>query len=221
MTHGIGRHKLITEKLWLFLGIRIPHECGRLLTGIDVPGKKTAVSEMHITLLHFEENWPISEIAKALEAAYDIVSKIKPFTVEAKKITCFPSHNGGDSAIVIRVESKELHDMREQLAHEFDQCGIDFSKTFKTYKPHITLSYSEKEIDDFEIDTPIEFSVQEVVLWGGDHGDDRIFITFPLKGPEKQKHSVLLQKTEMFCKMANNPPQDHLTPSYERRKTER
>ena len=67
----------------------------------------------------------------------------------------------------------------------------------------------------------MEFSISEIVLWGGDHGDDRIFITFPLKGPEKQKHALLTQKADMFYKMAHNPPQDHLTSSFERRKFDR
>jgi 2'-5' RNA ligase len=203
-----------------FLGIRVPHETGRLLSGIDVPGEKEGSSEYHITLLCFEENWPISEIADALEATYDVVSKIKPFAIKTTEVTCFPKREDNPVAIIARVESDDLHDMREKLAKEFEKSKIDFSKTFKDFKPHITLAYADKEIDDCKID-PVEFVVQEIVLWGGDHGDDRIFITFPLKGPEKQKHSLLLQKADIFYKMANNPPQEYLTQSYERRKLER
>jgi 2'-5' RNA ligase len=203
-----------------FLGIRINQDVGRLLAGIDVPGTKEGASEFHITILCFEENWPISEISKALESTYDIVSKIKPFLVKTKKISCFPKHGENPVAIIAKIESDDLHDLQEKLAKEFEKCGIEFSKRFKSYKPHITLSYADEEIDDCEID-PVEFSVQDLVLWGGDHGDDRIFITFPLKGPEKQKHALLLQKIEMFEKIANNPPQDCLTQSYERRAKER
>lgn len=202
-----------------FLGIRIPHETGRLLAGIEVPGTKTSPSEMHITLLHFEENWPITEIAHALEATYDVVSKVKPFIAMTEKVICFPKRED-KAAIVAQVKSAELHELREQLAKEFDKCKIEYSKTFKDYKPHITLSYHDDEIDDFDID-PVEFSIQELVLWGGDHGDDRIFITFPLKGPEKQKHSLLIQKITIFEKMANNPPQEFFKPTSERRKAER
>lgn len=202
-----------------FLGIRIPHETGRLLAGIDVPGEKEGASEYHITLLCFDENWPISEIAHALEATYDVVSKVKPFIAMTEEVTCFPKH-GDTAAIVAKVKSAELHELRDKLAKEFEKCKIEFSKTFKDYKPHITLAYNEDEIDEFKID-PVEFSIQELVLWGGDHGDDRIFITFPLKGPEKQKHSLLLQKADIFYKLAHNPPQDYLTPSYERRKLDR
>lgn len=203
-----------------FLGIRVPHEAGRLLTNIEVPGKETAPSEMHITLLHFEENWPISEMARALEATYDIVSKVKPFLVMTEKVICFPKGEEA-AAIVAQVKSAELHELHEKLTKEFDKVKIDFSKTFKDFKPHITLAYNEDEIDDFEIDPPVEFVVQELVLWGGDHGDDRIFVTFPLKGPEKQKHALLLQKAVLFEKMARKMPDALLTPTKERRKVER
>ncbi len=203
-----------------FLGIRVPHEAGRLLTNIEVPGKVVAPSEMHITLLHFEENWPISEMVKAIETTYDIVSKIKPFRVMTEEVICFPKREG-QAAIVAPVKSAELHELREQLAKEFDKAKIDFSKTFKDYKPHITLSYNDEEIDEFDIDPIAEFVVQEIVLWGGDHGDDRIFVTFPLKGPEKQKHALLLQKAVLFEKLAKKLGNEVLGPTTERRKVER
>jgi 2'-5' RNA ligase len=202
-----------------FLGIRVPHETGRLLTNIEVPGKVVSPSEMHITLLHFEENWPISEMVKALETTFEIVSKIKPFIAMTENVICFPKREG-QAAIVAQVKSAELHELREKLAKEFDEAKIEFSKTFKDYKPHITLSYNDEEIDDFDID-PVEFAVQEIVLWGGDHGDDRIFVTFPLKGPEKQKHALLLQKAVLFEKMAKKLGNELLTPTKERRKVQR
>jgi len=202
-----------------FLGIRVPHETGRLLAGVDVPGEKEGPSEYHITLLCFEDNWPISEISKALESTYDVVSKIKPFRVSIDKVTCFPKH-GDKCALIAPVKSAELHELRDELAKHFDKEHIDFAKNFKDYKPHVTLAYHDEEIEESDIDE-VEFSVQEVVLWGGDHGDDRIFITFPLKGPEKHKHSMLMQRVDLFYKLAKKPDILHLTPSYERRKTER
>jgi hypothetical protein len=83
------------------------------------------------------------------------------------------------------------------------------------------LAYSDKKHDDFDIEPAVEFSVSELVLWGGDHGDDRIFITLPLKCPGRQKHSVLEQQAKVFEKIAKNPRQDFLTPSFERRKQAR
>lgn len=203
-----------------FLGIRIPQETGRLLKNIEVPGENVAVSEMHITLLCFEDNWPISEVAKALEAAYDVVSKTKPFRVTVDSVTCFPKHEDNPCPIIAPVKGAELHELRDKLAKTFDKEGIKFSKVFKDFKPHITLSYADKEMDESDIDE-LEFQVQEVVLWGGDHGDDRIFITFPLKGPERTKESFLDQKLDLFLKLAKSPEIQYLTPSKERRKLPR
>lgn len=204
-----------------FLGIRIPQDVGRLIAGLDVPGTKESPSEYHITVLCFDENWPITEISKALEATYEVISSIKPFHIKSTKISHFPKHEDGPIPIIAPIESEELMKMQKALAKEFESQKIDFKKTFKDYKPHITLAYSEDEHDDYKIEPSVEFVVSEIVLWGGDHGDDRIFVTFPLKGPERQKHSLLLQKAQVFEKIAGNPLQDVLTPSTERRKTER
>jgi 2'-5' RNA ligase len=204
-----------------FLGIRVPVEMGRLITGLDVPGEKESPSEYHITILCFDDNWPISEISKALEATYDVISKITPFSVKADKVSHFPKRKDNPVPIIAPIESKDLRDIHKKLCAEFEDCKIDFKKTFKDFKPHITLAYSKDEHDDFKIEPPIEFMVNEVVLWGGDHGDDRIFITFPLRGPERTKHSLLVQKIEIFEKMANNPPQNYLTPTFERRQSDR
>lgn len=207
-----------------FLGIRVPAEVGRLITGLEVPGEKESPSEYHITILCFDDNWPVSAISKALETTYDVVSKFKPFKVCAKNISHFPKREDNPIPIIAPIKSEDLQDLQDlhkKLAKAFDADKIDFKKSFKDFKPHITLAYSKDEHDDFKIDPAIEFIVNEIVLWGGDHGDDRIFITFPLKGPERTKHSMLVQKATVFEKLAKNPGQNYLTPTFERRKEER
>lgn len=203
-----------------FLGIRVPHETGRLLNQIDVPGEKISTSEMHITLLHFQKEWPIAELMKSIEATYDVVSKFRPFLVSINKVTSFSKNPEGQVPIVGRVESDELMKFRKKLAESFDDDEIEFSKNFKDFKPHVTLAYAEEKPDDEKIH-PVEFVVSEIVLWGGDHGDDRIFVTFPLAGPALDKNAFLVKKIEIFEKIAGNPLQDYLTPSKERRKLER
>lgn len=190
-----------------FLGIKIPIAAARLLSEVEVPGKRTGMHEMHITILMFEDNWPISEITSALETAYDVISKIEPFTVKTKKISCFPPKEGKPHPIIALVESKKLHELSKKLRKKFNKDKIDFDKTFKDYNPHITLSYADKEIKDIKID-PVEITVHELVLFGGDHSDQRIFITFPLKGPGQKKHGMLLQKCEMFEKWATSAQEE-------------
>lgn len=202
-----------------FIGIKVPAQTGRLLKNIKVPGKAESPSEYHITLMFFAKNWELSKVAKALEATYEITKDAKPFLVKTETVGCFPKRENEPLPIIARVESKELHDFRKELAEKFDDEGIEFSKTFKTFNPHITLAYldSDKEISDFDID-PIEFSVSEIVIWAGDHGDDRLSINFPLEGSDKdKKSSFLMQKSDMFLKIANNPPQQYLTSTSDRR----
>jgi len=189
------------------LGIPIPITAARLLSDIDIHGKKVGTHEMHITILLFEDDFPISEIAKSLETTYDVVSKIDPFTIKIKKISCFPPKEGKPHPIIALVESEELHDLCKKLRRKFNKDGIDFDKTFKKYNPHITLSYADKEIKEFKID-PVEIVVQELVLLGGNHGDTRLFITFPLKSPEK--HGALLRKCKILEKWGEDlTPQEY------------
>jgi 2'-5' RNA ligase len=149
-----------------FLGIRVPQEIGRLITSLEVPGNKEASSEYHITILCFDDNWPISEVIKATEATFDTVSNFNPFLVKSNTISHFPEHNG-TTPIIAKIKSDELQELHEKLCKSFDKAGIDFKKTFKDYKPHITLAYSEDKYDDFDIEPAIEFVVNDVVLWGG------------------------------------------------------
>lgn len=203
-----------------FLGIKVPREVARLFREIEIPGEKVAESEYHITILCFEDNWPISEVGKAMEATFDALQKFEPFHLETNVVTCFPKREDNPCPIIAKVKSKDLMKLNDALRKEFDKQKVKFDKTFKDYKPHITLSYAEDEIKDRKI-KPIEFMAHEIVLWAGDHGDDRIFITFPLKGEKRKKSSYLLQKADVFQKLAGKESGAVLTQSFERRKEER
>jgi len=200
-----------------FLGVRISTDVGRMLNGIDVPGVKESPSEYHITILCFDDNWPIAEVSKALEATYEVVNKVNPFTIEVNKINSFPKYKENPLPIIARVESEDIHKLSDKLREKFDEEGIDYKKNFKEFNPHITLAY-DKDLEKFEeikID-PITFTVQDIVLWGGDYGDSRLFVNFQLKQPEK--HAELFDKINMFYKLAFIDPDGYLTPTRERRK---
>lgn len=199
-----------------FLGIRIEPTVARLFRGIEVPGEKVAESEYHITVLMFEDNWPISEVADAMEATFDVVSKQEPFHIKIDEITCFPKREDNPCPIIARVKSKELQELNKDLKKGFDKHKVKYDKTFKDFKPHVTLAYADDEIKTEKIE-PVEFFVNEIVLWGGDNGDDRIFITFPLKNSEKKKNSFLLQKIDVFQKLSTKDPAGVLKQTTERR----
>lgn len=186
-----------------FIGIKVPQNISKLLSKIKVSGEKGDISEYHTTLLFFGQDYPISEISKSMKYIYDTASATKPFLIKIDTIGCFPKnpeYKKNSCPIIAKIESKELHKLQEKLKKTLDKNEIKFSKTFKDYKPHITLSYSKKEIQEFKIDS-IEFLVSELVLWGGNSGDEQLSITFPLK-PLTNKKSLLNYKIDYFNKIS-------------------
>ncbi len=168
------------------LGIHCPRDVGRIFSQIDVIGEREPLGHQHITILHLGDDVPIEQLAKAIVAVFNVTSRTKPFTVQTNRVSTFPPHpEHGTVPVICPVVSPPLHELHARLKAALDQAGVDYSKTFPVYKPHVTLSYvkdplvhadgvAEKEIP------PIEWGVADIVLWGGDEGDQRFSANFPL-----------------------------------------
>ena len=179
------------------MGLAVPHATARLFSEIDVPGTREPTSSMHITLLYVGKQVPIEVIADAVKATYAVTSQTKPFTVRASRVMSFPINPDDEDGhpVIARVESDALHDFRRKLAASFDDAGIEFSKKFPDYKPHVTLAYAPEAVEEFTIPT-IEWGAHEVVLWGGDEGDGRILVTFPL-ALKPSRDAALIRRVAM------------------------
>ena len=171
-----------------FLGIAIPHDTARLLHTIEVPGDRVDVSTMHVTILYLGNDVPIQELGRAIVAAYDVVSRHRSFLLKSRKVTSFGPGDYG-YPIVCRVESPELHELRTQLRTAFDEVGVEYSDKYPTYKPHVTLSYSEEQMADKAF-PHLEWAANELTLWGGDQGDDRLSCTFPFSLRPSQERTT-------------------------------
>jgi len=184
------------------LGIKVPQSVAKTLRQIDTPGKKEDSSDFHITLLIFNEHMSVSEVAKSVEAIGNAIKNVNPFKLKLNKVSCFPKREDNPVPIIMPIESKELQDLQSKLKKALKKHKVDFDTKFKEYRPHITLSYDENEVDDFKIDKE-EFTVDEIILWSGDEGLDEkeLFVTFPLSSKNK-KHSSLLRRIEYFYKIA-------------------
>jgi len=183
------------------IGIKINHEIVRTLKNLDVPGNRTQDDEYHITIACFEDDVTMETILKAIKSAYDIVNNTKPFLISTEEITCFPKRENNPCAIIAKVNSEELHKLNNKIKSAFDEDEVEYSKLFKDYKPHITLSYHDEEIKSSKIE-PVEFMVHEIVIFGGNNGDDKFCVTIPLKSSEYKKHSNLINKLDNFNKLA-------------------
>lgn len=161
-----------------FIGLKLAHETARLLSEIEVPGRKESLDFYHLTVLHLGDSLPIETVARAMVATFQVTSVMQPFTVRLNRVSCFDKNSHG-VPIICRAESDSLHELWSALKTSFDNSGLDYSKKFPEFKPHVTLSYAEEPIEDLRIPT-VEWGAHELILWGGDTGDRRVVVTFPL-----------------------------------------
>jgi 2'-5' RNA ligase len=162
-----------------FLGIRVPNETARLLGGLEVPGKREANSSLHVTMFFFGDEVSIEALAEIMKATYGVTSQAKPFTVRTSQLTSFPAGDDGQP-IICRIESDALHDLREKIREVYEANKVEFSNKYPDYKPHVTLAYNDgaEPFQEARIPT-VEWGAHELVLWGGDSGDDKLVVTFP------------------------------------------
>lgn len=186
-----------------FLGLKVPHETARILSEINYGdvGEKEPASSMHITMCYLGKEVPIEKIAAMIPVIFSVVSQVRPFTVATKKVSTFPPNPDDGTPIIGLIDSPELHVFRKALTGTFDAQGVEYNKKYPDYVPHVTLGYSkEPPRPPINLDIPVvEWGAHELVLWGGDSGDNRIIITFPL--------SVATSKTAMhraFVQLAKN-----------------
>jgi len=163
------------------IGISVPHETARLIHEIEVPGEKSDSAHLHITLLDLGEEASIESVSKAMVATYSVTQDTNPFWVKLGCVSCFPAiDEGAHNPIIAPVISPTLQKLHSSLKRSLNKNKVGYVKKFKEYKPHITLSYNEGEIKRTKIE-PIEWVIQEIVLWCGSDGDNRMFVTFPLE----------------------------------------
>ena len=180
-----------------FIGLKVPHEIARLLAQVDYGGlgQPEPTEHYHVTVAYFGDELPIERLAGIITSTFRVASRTKPFMVETKRVTTFPPHPENKTVPVIcRVESEGLHALRDALLGQFRKDGVEFDQKFKDFKPHVTLAYTKPGDGaeqaaglDQEIPT-ISWGVGEIVLWGGDSGDDKLVVSFPfsLTNLEKQ-----------------------------------
>jgi 2'-5' RNA ligase len=166
-----------------FIGLRVPLEVGRLLSTIEVPGKKETSDFYHITIAMLGSDVPIEKIGKAIIALHDVAANTNPFRVAINSVSSFPEGDHG-YPVVCLVYSPELHKLEQEIKSALDMREVEYSKKFPIFRPHVTLAYSPSKVKD-KIVGPVEWSAYEFVLWGGDSGDERISVRLPFALPGK------------------------------------
>lgn len=204
-----------------FVGLRVPTDTARLLASVDVAerfGSPEPRDNYHVTILNLGDDLPIDVLGKAVEPLVEIASRTKPFALQTSHVTTFPPHpEKGTVPIIALIDSEPLLSLHGRLCRAFDKAGIPYSKKFPEYKPHVTLGYSKDpavaEVVNVHI-PPVSWGAGEVVLWGGDKGDNRLILTAPFtlgvsaenKAMAKKASLAAYVKLSMLSNNGGTPP---------------
>lgn len=172
-----------------FLGLKVPHETARLLSGLDVPGTHEATSSFHVTMFYFGKDPDIDQLVRVIKTTFKTIEGTKPFTVRTSQLTSFPKGDDG-TPIICRVESDALHDLRDKIKAAYLAEGVEFANNFPDYKPHVTLAYSDEDSFEEKRIPTVEWGAHELVLWGGNSGDDVLVVHFPFALGDLEKLAV-------------------------------
>ncbi len=164
-----------------FIGLAVPASTSRLFGDIEVPGDKTPRDHHHVTLVYLGDDLPIDVLAEAIKATYSVTAQTRPFTVRTTRVASFPINADDKDAhpVIAHIESDDLHELRANLTDRFKDAGVEFNNKFPKYRPHVTLAYAPDAVEEFRIPT-IEWGAHEIIMWGGDEGDRKLTVTFPL-----------------------------------------
>jgi 2'-5' RNA ligase len=166
------------------LSLQVPHEVSRVLGSIKVPGTQEPRDSHHVTLLYLGKDIPIDTVSKALVVAYRVAEITTPVPLAIERVSSFPKGDDGVPIIGL-VSSPELHQLWEALCSAFDNSGVEYSKKFSIYKPHVTLAYNNESLErDLDVG-PIDWVAYEMTLWSGNSGDDAVTVTIPFSFPSE------------------------------------
>lgn len=159
------------------LAIPLDSSVSRLFRSIEVEEGKRDESD-HITLAYLGDNVPFDVLLKIIPVVFNITSKEELFLVSAKKITTFPKGDDG-YPVIAPVESPKLHEIRSKIIKGLDKAGVEYSKLYPDFNPHVTLAYSQKKPKNIKFNK-IQWQINQIALYGGDNHDERLYVLFPL-----------------------------------------
>lgn len=160
-----------------FIGLKVPDPVAEALTALDAPGKKLSAEEKHITLFYVGKKTPLREALHAAAVCTVFARMRAPFQVGCARRVCFPENPDDGVPVIARVVSPALHAFRAKLAQAFDRHGVQYSKKYPDYKPHVTLSYSDAPCEEMPFE-PVVWTVDRFILWAGDDMDEGLSMQF-------------------------------------------
>lgn len=173
-----------------FIGIKLPYEIARQLARIEVPGVSESPATLHVTMFYLGDDVTMDDVGKAAKATFEVVSQADPLGCRVSQVDTF---EGDEESVpvICPVESPDLMELHGSVSKALDAAGVEYSKKWPEYKPHVTLSYCKPDERPASREIkPVEWTTAEVVLWAGDSYDDRMVVVIPTGSANKLAHKV-------------------------------
>lgn len=164
-----------------FIGLTVPIDIASQLSSLYEDGDKTPLEEMHVTLCFLGKKMDNGSFLEALHACYSAAVTNNPIKITAAVLSTFPPNPDDRNGVpvIVRVVSEDLIKFRAELTAMLDSYGVEYSKKFPVYKPHITLAYGPEQFTPRQI-KPLSWMNSYISLWGGKEFDDGHFARFKL-----------------------------------------
>lgn len=146
------------------IALEVPRGVGQYLQRLDVPGAKTPIEEMHVTIVQIDADLSPIDVANIAGVVADLTHTMRSFEVNLHTLSQFPRNDHG-VPVICPVVSEGLMLFQGRLVDTLDRAGIEFNKKFPVYKPHVTVSWAQESIAPASLVRPITWMTRDVVLW--------------------------------------------------------
>ena len=118
----------------------------------------------HITIL-----FGIAEDETTLDKVKNIYKKCSPMKISFDKLDYFENKDEGYKVLVIRCESPELAELNKELSD-----NIENEHHKGEYKPHLTIAYMSKELEELPKLEPMTWTISNVEISKSDNTQEEI-----------------------------------------------
>lgn len=161
------------------IALEVPNGVAQYLSRLGVPGQVTPNEEMHVTIVQMDCDLTTVDAATVVGIVKDATENVRAFSVVLDHVDCFPANDNG-VPIICPVKSDGLHVLHDIVAEALDARGIEYSKRFPTYRPHVTVSWSQEAVEPMSLVRPIEWTASHVAMWPYGRGAEQA-VKYPLR----------------------------------------
>lgn len=166
-----------------YISFMVPPEAAIELSKLYTEGDLSPPEDMHVTLAFLSKSTSPSQVLRAIAACQVVASTSAPIPMHAALLTSFPpnpDHREG-VPVVVRVVSDALFSFRARLCTELDKFGVEYSRRFPEYKPHVTLSHGPERVPPQKVG-PVSWVSSQIMVWGGEDHYKELWAGIELTG---------------------------------------